>query len=383
MLIKFDNFDLVCFFNGLIFYAPVALLIRTRAGVSSATFFMLQALLSIAIFLGEVPTGFITDKIGYRKSIIISQTIMFMARVLMMMAYLTKSIWLFILEALVEGIGDCFSSGTNEAYLYSVYGEENFMTKSAHSSNYGTTGFIISTVSYALIYRGYNIDGLLVATVVSGFVALVFSVFLSKEKFIDVSPERVSVKNVLSIFKNKESRLFLVMLSTFSLAWILINFFYVEKLENIGISEEWMSAIILVYSAIQMFAEPILSWIKKFSSQIVFVIVSFIAGGAIIIYGLVNHIWFSIILMCIVPLLISLPEYFLMEKENQLIDELGMEKNRAATLSIFNMGVNIIEIIALFMSSMFSLNAVRWCFIMVGIVLIFSAVLFGRNQKVR
>ena len=173
------------------------------------------------------------------------------------------------------------------------------------------------------------------------------------------------------------------MLSTFSLAWILINFFYVEKLENIGISEEWMSAIILVYSAIQMFAEPILSWIKKFSSQIVFVIVSFIAGGAIIIYGLVNHIWFSIILMCIVPLLISLPEYFLMEKENQLIDELGMEKNRAATLSIFNMGVNIIEIIALFMSSMFSLNAVRWCFIMVGIVLIFSAVLFGRNQKVR
>ena len=202
---KFDSFDGVCFFNGLIFYAPVALLIRTRAGVSSATFFMLQALLSIAIFLGEVPTGFITDKIGYRKSIIISQTIMFMARVLMMMAYLTKSIWLFILEALVEGIGDCFSSGTNEAYLYSVYGEENFMTKSAHSSNYGTTGFIISTVSYALIYRGYNIDGLLVATVVSGFVALVFSVFLSKEKFIDVSPERVSVKNVLSIFKNKES----------------------------------------------------------------------------------------------------------------------------------------------------------------------------------
>ena len=66
---KFDSFDGVCFFNGLIFYAPVALLIRTRAGVSSATFFMLQALLSIAIFLGEVPTGFITDKIGYRKSI--------------------------------------------------------------------------------------------------------------------------------------------------------------------------------------------------------------------------------------------------------------------------------------------------------------------------
>ena len=58
-------------------------------------------------------------------------------------------------------------------------------------------------------------------------------------------------------------------------------------------------------------------------------------------------------------------------------------REQAEKLAVVNMGVNIIEIIALFMSSMFSLNAVRWCFIMVGIVLIFSAVLFGRNQKVR
>ena len=147
----------------------------------------------------------------------------------------------------------------------------------------GLPGVVVGSLKATVsMVNGLMVKSFVAVTVVSGFVALVFSVFLSKEKFIDVSPERVSVKNVLSIFKNKESRLFLVMLSTFSLAWILINFFYVEKLENIGISEEWMSAIILVYSAIQMFAEPILSWIKKFSSQIVFVIVSFIAGGAII-----------------------------------------------------------------------------------------------------
>ena len=70
MFKKFDNYDGVCFFNGLIFYAPVALLIRTQAGVSNATFFMLQALLSLTVFVGEIPTGFITDKIGYKKSII-------------------------------------------------------------------------------------------------------------------------------------------------------------------------------------------------------------------------------------------------------------------------------------------------------------------------
>lgn len=116
MFKKFDNYDGVCFFNGLIFYAPVALLIRTQAGVSNATFFMLQALLSLAVFVGEIPTGFITDKIGYKKSIISAQITMLLSRIILLLAFVFHSIWLFVLEAVMEGIGGCLSSGTCEAY---------------------------------------------------------------------------------------------------------------------------------------------------------------------------------------------------------------------------------------------------------------------------
>ena len=31
--LKFDSYDGVCFLNGLVFFAPVALLVRTLAGV--------------------------------------------------------------------------------------------------------------------------------------------------------------------------------------------------------------------------------------------------------------------------------------------------------------------------------------------------------------
>ncbi len=370
MLTKFDNFDGVCFFNGLIFYAPVALLIRTRAGVSDSTFFVLQAIVSLAIFLGEIPTGFITDKIGYKKSIIISQITMLIARVLLMSAFLSKSLLLFIIEAIVEGFGNCFSSGTNEAYLYSVYGEENFTKKVAHSSNFGTIGFIISTITYAFIYKFLGMKGLLLATVFSGVGAVFFSLFIIKEKAIDVVPERIEVCRVLSFFKEPKSLLYLVLRSIFSVIWILINFFYVEKLEMSGISAEWMSAIILVYSMNQMLAEPIISWIQKFDVKKVFFIACSIAGILIILLGVVNHIAISIFIMCIGPLFVSLPEYLLMEQENKRIDEMGLEQNRAASLSALNMGVNIVEIIALFISSIFSLNAVKWCFVMAGAVLL-------------
>lgn len=50
----------------------------------------------------------------------------------------------------------------------------------------------------------------------------------------------------------------MISLAIFSIAWLLINFFYVVKLENCGLPAEWMSLIILSYSAVQMLAEPIL-----------------------------------------------------------------------------------------------------------------------------
>ena len=55
--------------------------------------------------------------------------------------------------------------------------------------------------------------------------------------------------------------------------------------------------------------------------------------------------------MLILPLLLKLPEYFVMEQENVLVDMLGADTQRAAALSLLNMGVSIIEIFALFASA--------------------------------
>ena len=92
-----------------------------------------------------------------------------------------------------------------------------------------------------------------------------------------------------------------------------------------------------------------------------------------IMLGLVQNKAASIIAMCITPLFVTVTEYLIMERENKLIDDLDMHENRAASLSAMNMGVNMVEIAALFVSSIFSLNAVKWCFVLVGgVLLIFN-----------
>lgn len=383
--LKFDSYDGVCFLNGLVFFAPVALLVRTQAGVSEHVFFLLQALLSGVIFLGEIPTGFITDKIGYRKSLILAQVLLLGARSLLLAAFVSRSLALFVVEAVVEGTAACFTSGTGSAYLYDLYGENGYLVKTAHAENFGTAGFIISTVAYAGIYKISGMEGLLITTVVMDIIAVVCSFFLRSESSKTIIADRKEVQ-ILAVFKNKKAFLFVISLAIFSIAWLLINFFYVEKLENCGLTVEWMSLIILSYSAVQMLAEPILGKLsdgknEKSGREKLPTVTASIAGVAFLLFGVVKFRAAVLLLMLILPLLLNLPEYLLMNLENQFVDEAECGSQRAATLSVLNMGVNLVEILTLSASAFLTKIGIQWCFVFVGCFLMVIALLFARIQK--
>lgn len=383
--LKFDSYDGVCFLNGLVFFAPVVLLVRTQAGVSEHVFFLLQALLSGVIFLGEIPTGFITDKIGYRKSLILAQVLLLGARSLLLAAFVSRSLVLFVVEAVVEGIAACFTSGTGSAYLYALYGENGYLAKTAHAGNFGTAGFIISTVAYAGIYKISGMEGLLITTVVMDVIAVVCSFYLRSESSKTIIADRKEVQ-ILAVFKNKKAFLFVISLAIFSIAWLLINFFYVVKLENCGLPVEWMSLIILSYSAVQMLAEPILEKLSdgkngKSGRGKLPAVTAVTAGVAFLLFGVVKFRAAVLLLMLILPLLLNLPEYLLMNLENQFVDEAECGSQRAATLSVLNMGVNLVEILTLSASAFLTKIGIQWCFVFVGCFLMVIALLFARIQK--
>lgn len=387
--LKFDSYDGVCFFNGLVFFAPIALLVRTQAGVSEHIFFLLQALLSGVIFLGEIPTGFITDKIGYRKSLILAQILLLTARSLLLGAFLSHSVWLFVAEAVVEGIAACFTSGTGSAYLYNLYGEEGYLAKTTHAGNFGTAGFIISTVAYAGIYKVSGITGLLAATAAADLGSVVMAFSLDKEeknqRVSGKEKEQTSIGSSLSILKHPKAILFVAALSIFSIAWLLINFFYVEKMAACGLPVEWLSAVILIYSAVQMLSEPILeklsSGAKKRDKRMLMAVTSIVAGVAFLAFGMANQVALILPLMCILPLLLNLPEYLLSELENQFVDESGHADNRAATLSVLNIGVNLLEILTLSVSAFLTKIGIWWCFLLTGVLLCLVALFFVKKNR--
>ena len=256
--------------------------------------------------------------------------------------------------------------------------------KNGTRTKFGTAGFIISTVACAGIYKISGMEGLLITTVVMDIIAVVCSFFLRSESSKAVIADRKEVQ-ILAIFKNKKAFLFVISLAIFSIAWLLINFFYVVKLENCGLPVEWMSLIILSYSAVQMLAEPILGKKKKncltektespagencpqlqaYTPQ----------RSAFLLFGVVKFRAAVLLLMLILPLLLNLPEYLLMNLENQFVDEAECGSQRAATLSQCHMGVNLVEILTLSASAFLTKIGISGaccdlgCFLMVMAIL--------------
>lgn len=371
-----DAYEGMSLCGGLVFFAPVALLVRTQAGISETQFFLLQALLSGIIALGELPTGHLTDRMGYRRSLILAQLLLLAARGLLLAAFLLRSLPLFVAEALVEGISACLSSGTASAYLYAMYGESDYLPKAAHAANFGTAGFLLSTAAYALLYRYFGLTGLLAATVLAGAAGFVCFLFLRREPRAAVPEHRGQSTmwgQLGKIFRDRQALLLTALLSMFSVAWLLVNFFYAEKLADCGIPLTWLSAIIITYSAGQMLAEPIIRLCAGKSRSRLTAIFCLLCGGGLAAFGWLRTPWAAVPLMVLLPLLLDLASFYLEERQNHLIDRLDAGRDRAAALSAMNIGVNLAEIASLFASSLLAALGIGWCFALCGGLLLLGA----------
>lgn len=335
-------------FNGLVFYAPVALLVRTRTGLSISDFFYLQVILSASILLFEIPAGILADKIGYKRSIIISQSVLLAARIILSNA---RSFILFAIEAVLEGFSSSLISGTTSSYIYSFYKGEEYTFISSKINNWGTIGFVFSTVFYAILLPIVDVTGLLILTCITSLCAVVSTLFLpdietpTASKTISMGPKDFSSCRCLPLF--------VVPLSALSIASLIINFFYANKINQIGLKYEVMSLIILGYSAVELLSPMIVKKIRKPQYWKCVILLSATISICFFLMFTSNN-FVCIAIMLILPPLLSMVYYLLDELVNEKIDLLGLDNQRATVLSVLNMGNNLLDIVFLFSSALLS-----------------------------
>jgi len=108
------KFRLYGFLKNLRFFDPFILLFFMDAGLSFFSIGLLYAIREIFINIFELPTGFLADTFGRRKSMILSFSFCLVA---FLIFYIFPGFWFYALAMVFFAAGEAFRSGTHKAMI--------------------------------------------------------------------------------------------------------------------------------------------------------------------------------------------------------------------------------------------------------------------------
>lgn len=143
----------ISFLQGMVFYSSVATLYRQAAGITVWQMSVIESLSLVATIGLEVPWGMIGDRIGYRKTMVISCMVFFVSKIVFWQA---EGFAMFLMERLLLAVAVAGLSGVDESILYLSCPKRDFQRIMGRSSALGTAGLLTASVLYTLLIRDYR-----------------------------------------------------------------------------------------------------------------------------------------------------------------------------------------------------------------------------------
>jgi len=192
---------LVTFFSSLYFYNHISTLYLQTRGLNLLQVSSIWSVIVGTIFLAEVPTGVLADKIGRKWSIVMALLLQTLGEVLFLFA---RSYAAFILIAVLAGVGFAFLSGANEALVYDSLPEKDRETEMKKAM--GLIGgayqlaFFIAPIIGSLIVSQLVLSRFLIAILLTACsVAIAFAISLTLKE--PQTAHRRSTGNPFAIFR--------------------------------------------------------------------------------------------------------------------------------------------------------------------------------------
>ncbi len=200
--------NLSAFFSGMVFYAPVATLYRQNRGITLWQMSIIEAVNLALVMALELPWGYIADRIGYRRTLVLSFSFLFVSKVVFFGA---DSFSLFLFERILLAIAFSAISGVDIAYLHRCKAGHKELGQYQGSMFLGL--FAVALV-FPLFTEVFTQSAFL--TIVSHFFALVFILLLPRESTGDdfSSLPKVSLVKTISVLAKNTTLLLYVIGNT-------------------------------------------------------------------------------------------------------------------------------------------------------------------------
>lgn len=319
----------IIFLQGFVFYGPVATLFRQARGLSMSEIFIIESISWALIILLEVPWGWISDKFGYKKTLIVVNSLFFISKIVF---YRAHSFETFLIERIMLSIVLSGLSGCDTALIYASIKESDVQKVFGKYSAFGTLGFLIASVLSTFIVA-VSLDYTALLTIFPYGLSVLMTLFLS-----EVKSESKEKSSVFMIFKKAFADKS-VLLFVFSIALIIevvqavTVFLNQAQYLRSGIDPKYFGLIVagIQCSKLMSVKASVISE-KMGNINAITLLVSLIIGSCFLLVVTTNPI-FSIICVVIIALSMSVIGPIELAVKNKFIEG----SDRATLLSMYSM----------------------------------------------
>ena len=274
------------------FFSAIEVAFFFQKSLSASEIYLIYAIFSILVFVLEVPTGYIGDKIGHKNSILIG---LFCGIIGFCGLIFFKGFYGIIISYFFMALMTSLISGSDEAILYDCLkqdGRENdFESVYAKTESFSYAASIAANILAGIIATfSMTIDVL----VQISFLIIAFLIFVGTNVISDFVDEENNIVGVKE--KVKESKMLIVLL-------VLAGLFMTSTLLGTKFSQQIMLAgniplsLFGVFTAIMTLVASLFSYIAPKITWIPFSILMLIPSVILIIIGISGKSAFILLLM--------------------------------------------------------------------------------------
>ena len=366
----------------------VALLLLAR-GLTLVQISLIESIMIFTIFVMEVPTGLLADRVGRKWSIFASTVLLASAEFIFIFA---RSFEWYVFIALLTGIGFAFASGAVEALVYDSLPSENredaMKRAMGRVNSYSLIAFVVAPIIGGLIIGDAAVENFIPAialTVVALLVGALVCLTL-REPVVDSSEAKTSSMTLLrdgvQLLRHHQRLRRLVMLIVFTtpITSSLITTLGPPYLTENDAAPFMAGVVLSLGSLLAAFTTRYAYKLEEWLGQARAIALLILLPGAM--YWLLAAVAGPAAIVLVMILMLGINDMkapLFSAYQNALIES----KNRATVLSLINMFLNLFVALAAPLFTAIAETSLAGAFVALGAMIIAAALLLRVHRLPR
>lgn len=329
----------IAFFQGMVFYAPIATLYRLVQGISVFQITVIESI-SLAVFIVlEVPWGAVADRIGYRTTMVFCSCLYFVSKLVFWKASDFSG---FLLERLMLSVVLSGLSGVDSSIIYLSCKGKNSQHAFGMYNGMGMAGLVTAAVLYALVIQdNYPLAGFLTAISYGAAALLSFGITEVKHPNAGKSNRTDFIQTVEETLKDSRLLLFLIAAAFLSETHQTITVFLNQlQYERCGLRSSTIGLVYIIAATAGM-SDTLSSGVTgRMGINRSFLLFCGLPAVSCLVLALTQNGFFSVLAVLTLRVSDTLFQPFQTELQNRRIKT----AHRATALSINSMIMNCVAV---------------------------------------